>query len=457
MDLRATQRILRRVGKVFLVLVTTLAVPAAVGFVTVPRSADLVYPEPLSERPVLEGPQIRADRPTVAIVLATEGANAADVLPPYEVFATTGEFNVLLVAPTSAPVPLTGGLDVVPDATFTDLDARLGGPPEVIVVPQLHGDEQPVIAWLQRQAADDAPLILSVCVGAGVLADAGLLQDRPATSNWLGLIGLRRSHPEVDWQDGVRFVDDGDIVTSGAVLSGIDGSLRVVERLSGPDVAEQAARAVSWDGYRPGGPVDIATSSPRPADLVALLNAAYRTDRPTNGVLLTDGVGEVELASVFRPYTELSYLADLETVTHDGGPIRSRHGLRFVPRADFSDHAEWDRLLVPGAEAAVDLVADGVNGDTPVVYLHDGTGFAFDATARDIAATYDGASARWVVKSVQFPPPDLSQSAAAWPWRPTVVLLVLLLAGAGIGLGLIRLVGAVRVKHHPDQAGVAQT
>ena len=83
-----------------------------------------------------------------------------------------------------------------------------------------------------------------------MLAKAGLLDGRPATSHWLGLIGLRRNYPAVRWTDGVRYVDDGDVITTAGVLSGIDGALRVVERMVGPAAAGRAARAVHWPDWR---------------------------------------------------------------------------------------------------------------------------------------------------------------------------------------------------------------
>ncbi len=169
----------------------------------------------------------------------------------------------------------------------------------------------------------------------------------------MGLIGLRRHYPAVRWQDGVRYVDDGDVITAAGVLSGVDAALRVVERMVGSVAAWKATQAVDWPDYSPG----IAAPIPRlrlaPADTVGLLSAAYRWDRPNTGVLLTEGVGEIELASAFRPYTERSYLARPVAVTADGQPIRSRHGLTFVPRADLNDAApELDRLVIPGADAA---------------------------------------------------------------------------------------------------------
>jgi transcriptional regulator GlxA family with amidase domain len=365
------------------------------------------------------------------------------VLAPYEVLAATGAFNLYTVAPQRHPVPLTGNLDLVPDLSLGQLDQRLPTGPEVIVVPQLTEVAAgvppslgPVIAWLQRQRAQGDPLLVSVCVGAEVPAEAGLLDGRPATSHWLGLIGLRRNYPQVSWQDGVTYVDDGDVISTAGVLSGVDGALRVIERMVGPAAAAQAAQAVHWPAYHPGGPAAIRRSRPAPPDVVAVLSAGYRWDRPTMGVLLTGDVGEIELASAFRPYTELSYLARPVAVTADGRPIRSRHGLTFAPRADLATAApKLDRLLVPGAEAARNA-ADGLSlpeGLTPV-YLHDQPVFAFDAALRDIARTRDVATARWVAKSLQHPTTNPSLSGPAWPW--TLTLRPILIAAAAIAAAL---------------------
>jgi transcriptional regulator GlxA family with amidase domain len=359
------------------------------------------------------------------------------VLAPYEVLAHSGAFNLYTAAPQRRPVPLTGGLDLVPDLSFGQLADRLAGTPEVIVVPQLHQAGRPIIEWLRRQRAQGDPLLVSVCTGAEVLAKAGLLDGRPATSHWLGLIGLRRNYPGVRWQDGVRYVDDGDLITTAGVLSGIDGALRVVERTLGPAAARQAARAVEWPAYSPGGAAPIRRSRPAPADLVGLLSAGYRWDRPSMGVLLTNGVGEVELASAFRPYTELSYLARPVAVTADGQPIRSRHGLTFAPRSDLATAApRLDRLLVPGADAARREAADGRSLPERLapVYLHHQPGFAFDAALGDIARTQDVATARWVAKTLQYPTTNPQLAGPAWPW--TLTLRPILLAAAAITAAL---------------------
>ena len=98
----------------------TLALPVGAGTIGVRHAADDVYPPrpaSLGDPPPAAPARLTPDRPTVAIVLGEEGASAADTLAPYEVFATTGAFDVVTVAPSHDPVVLTGGLDVVPDLT----------------------------------------------------------------------------------------------------------------------------------------------------------------------------------------------------------------------------------------------------------------------------------------------------------------------------------------------------
>jgi hypothetical protein len=133
-------------------------------------------------------------------------------------------------------------------------------------------------------------------------------------------------------------------------------------------------------------------------------------------------------------------------VTTDGRPVRSRHGLVFVPRADLADTAPGlDRLVVPGADAARRAVADGLalpEGLAPA-YLHSRPGFAFDAALADIARTRDVATARWVAKTLQYPTTDPRLAGPAWPWALTLRPILLFAGGVAAVLG-IRFLGRRR-------------
>jgi hypothetical protein len=133
-------------------------------------------------------------------------------------------------------------------------------------------------------------------------------------------------------------------------------------------------------------------------------------------------------------------------VTADGRPVRSRHGLTFVPRADLATAAPGlDRLVVPGADAARHAAADGLALPQRLapVYLHHQPGFAFDAALGDIARTRDVATARWVAKSLQYPATNPPLSGPAWPWTLTLRPILLFAGGVAAVLG-VRLLGRRR-------------
>jgi transcriptional regulator GlxA family with amidase domain len=106
------------------------------------------------------------------------------------------------------------------------------------------------LAWVQQQRAT-VPLLASVCTGALVYAAAGLLARRPATTHWESLELLHELDPSIDVQDGARFVDDGDVITSAGVSAGIDMALHLVARLAGPDRARAVRRDVQYDPRPP--------------------------------------------------------------------------------------------------------------------------------------------------------------------------------------------------------------
>jgi transcriptional regulator GlxA family with amidase domain len=392
---------------------------------------------------------------TVAVVVGNAGANVADALVTYEVFATTGAFNTYIVAPERRPVTLLGGLELIPDLSFAQLGQRLGGSaPDVTVVPAMP-DSDPsnyaaVTPWLRNTAANG--LLLSVCAGADVVADAGLLDGRHATSHWYWIPELRKHYPAVDWRRGVRYVDDGNLISTGGLLSSVDGSLRAIERLLGTDAATAAAKAIGWRYYSPGKAAALAPQKLTAGDaLLHTLNVGYRWDAPTLGVVLTDGVGEIELAAAFDSYAEQSLSVRTLAVGTDGTAVRSRHGLTFLPRTGLADAGtKVDRLVVPGAAAAArsapDVAAAARRADVPVTYLNARPGFAFDGALRDVAATMDVPTARWAGKILEYPTAALGLSGSGWPWTLILRPLFLGLAGVAAGLGAVWLVRRVRTR-----------
>lgn len=181
-----------------------------------------------------------------------ENAEVLDFSGPFEVFSTAnrlasaGEpFNVFLVAENSTPIAARGGFSVNPQYDF-------GNHPDIdvlIVVGGVHTgelDKPEVIQWVAATSGK-ADMVASVCTGAFILAKAGLLSGLKVTTHWEDIPDLRRSHPDLTVVDSVRWVDEGEFVTSGGISAGIDMSLHLVARLAGSELANRTARQMEFD------------------------------------------------------------------------------------------------------------------------------------------------------------------------------------------------------------------
>jgi transcriptional regulator GlxA family with amidase domain len=198
---------------------------------------------------------------TIGIYLFDE-VEVLDFAGPFEVFSTAARvaarnangapppFAVTLIAETPRTVRARGGLPVVCNVGFADHPAL-----EVLLVPggEVTGELEraAVIDWIRRTAGQ-VGLTASVCTGAFLLAQAGLLRGRRATTHWEDLDDLRQRFPDVKVEDGSPFIDEGDLVTSAGISAGLDMSLHLVARLASLELAERTARQMDYAWRRSG-------------------------------------------------------------------------------------------------------------------------------------------------------------------------------------------------------------
>jgi putative intracellular protease/amidase len=284
----------------------------------------------------------------VAVVLGASGTVGSDALAPYEVFANSPQFSVYTVAATSAPQATQGGPTIVPTYTFADTASGRAPRPDLVVVPAVAAasgpDEAAMRAWVRYQAAAGLP-ILSVCNGAEVLAATGLLDGRTATAHWSRLGAYAKKYPHVHWVAGKRFVQDGPITSTAGVTSGIPGALRVMADLIGPDEATRVGRLVGYPQWSLTQSPDIPTQAFARTDLPIGLNALIPWGRPTVGIALADGVGEIDVASSFEVY-DVSYAARPIPLSATGS-VTTKHGL-VLGTTTLTDGPTPTVLAVPG-------------------------------------------------------------------------------------------------------------
>ena len=187
--------------------------------------------------------QTTSARPRVAILLF-DGAEIIDFSGPYEVFGAAG-YDVYTVARTKEPITTAMGMTVVPKYAFSDVPR-----PDILLVPggritQPRGDTQ-TLEWI-RQVTAVAKHTISVCNGAIILADAGLLDGLSATTTDGWIPRMRKAYPRIHVVDDQRFVDNGKIITTAGLSAGIDGALHLVEISSGKSEAQQVALGLEYN------------------------------------------------------------------------------------------------------------------------------------------------------------------------------------------------------------------
>ena len=188
----------------------------------------------------------------IAIVLY-EGVEELDFVGPWEVLAAwvggapEDGYEVVTVADSTEPITCSHGLRVLADTTWDAV-----GEVAVVVVPgggvtEMEKDD--VFVGRLRDLARGGALMTSVCNGAHLLANAGVLDGKPATTHWGSVERLRAKG--IDVREDERFVDAGDVVTSQGVSAGIDMALHLVARLASPDRAREVKRYMQYDPAPP--------------------------------------------------------------------------------------------------------------------------------------------------------------------------------------------------------------
>ncbi|MCX5211999.1 DJ-1/PfpI family protein [Kitasatospora sp. NBC_00240] len=199
------------------------------------------------------------------LIVLFEGVQSLDVTGPLEVFAGAGAaagpgsgYRVRTAGPAGLPVRTSSGLCLLPDLDLDlDLDLAPGPdePPHTLLVPGGHGTADPDPALVRRIAelAAGAERVVSVCTGAFLLAEAGLLAGRRATTHWAYCDALARRYPDTRVDPEPIYVRDGRIASSAGVTAGIDLALALVEEDHGRDAALLVARHLVMFLRRPGG------------------------------------------------------------------------------------------------------------------------------------------------------------------------------------------------------------
>ncbi|CAO3607228.1 unnamed protein product [Cunninghamella blakesleeana] len=186
-------------------------------------------------------------------ILLFNNVEVLDFAGPFEVFSVTEydngvkPFNVKTISETGELVTATNGLKVQPDHSIND-DVKY----DILIIPgglgareiQIHNTK--VIDWIKNQY-DQVEILASVCTGSFLLAKAGLLDGKRATSHWKATKLLQDEFPKIDVQENIKFIDQGKILTAAGISAGINLSFHIIKRLIDEKTAENTARIMEYD------------------------------------------------------------------------------------------------------------------------------------------------------------------------------------------------------------------
>jgi putative intracellular protease/amidase len=328
-------------------------------------------------RLILPPPKAGRARPLVVVLADNGGTETTDFVIPFGVLKESGAADVLSVSTGPGVVTLMPALRVRADETIAEFDAATPAGADIVVVPAMMNDADPrVIAWVKAQYVKGATLV-SICEGARILARAGLLEGKSATTHWSALNDLAAAYPATRWIRDRRYVQDGRIISTTGVTASIPASLALVEAIAGQAVASATAArlgAKDWSDHHVSADFSLAN-----ADLAeGVWNYLAFWRHETVQAPVWEGIDEIRLALETDTWTR-TYRSQVVSTNRNTAEIRSLRGLRLEPDAR------------PSAEGYVLPVYPG------------GPVMALDGAVNDINHRFGPSTARLVTLGLEYP------------------------------------------------------
>ena len=272
-------------------------------------------------------------RPVIAIVGENSGTEVTDFLIPYGVLKQSNAADVLAISTQASPLTLRPALTIQPDATVTVFDQRYPDGADYVIVPAVNKIAAPtLIAWITAQAAKGATIV-SICDGALVVANTGLMDGHKATAHWATRNYRRKHYPKVVWQKNVRYVVDGKIVSSAGISASMPTALALVEAIAGHEAAAIEAKALGVTDWSTQHNSEV--FEPRlgvnlfPLIAVNFTNGWFHKPEAV-GISVDQETDEIALAFTADAWSRTG-MSRAYIISANQAPIRTKHGLTVLP------------------------------------------------------------------------------------------------------------------------------
>lgn len=274
-------------------------------------------------------------RPLVAVVGINNATETTDYLVPTGILRRADIADVMMLATGPGPVKLYPALTVEADATIAEFDARNPTGADYVIVPAMSRDDDPaVLAWIREQARKGATII-GICAGAKVVAAAGLLDGRRATTHWYYLQEMLGKHPSITYVADRRMVTNRGVATTTGVTASMPMMLMLIESIAGRQKAEATARELGmavWGARH----ASNAFKLTRPFATTVLGNTLALWNREQVGIELRPGMDEASLALVADAWSR-TYRSRATPFANSSKTVETRNGVRIIPEKTTAD------------------------------------------------------------------------------------------------------------------------
>lgn len=299
---------------------------------------------------------LKRARPVIAVIGLNEGTETTDYLMPTGILRRAGVADVLLVATAAGPVKLFPALTVDSDFSLEQFDARYPEGADYVIVPAMkRAGDAAVLTWLRAQAQSGA-IVIGVCAGAMVVANAGLLDGKRATTHWYYLDEMRKRHPRIEYVPDRRFVVDEGVLTTTGISASMPMALTLIEAIAGHDKAIAVAKDLgvdSWDASHRSEPFRLS----REFAIQAALNKAQFWSHEQMNIELTPYMDGVTLALMADSWSR-TYRSHVVTWAEMPDAVETGDGIRIHP-----DRAIRGEMPPPWVNA--------IDPDTPARVLNE--------------------------------------------------------------------------------------
>lgn len=333
-----------------------------------------------------QSPAFDASQKNVFIVANTKLTELFDMIAPYYLFSTTGKANVYIVAEKKSPIQIKNNLYVLPQISFKEVDS-LKLHADVIVIPFLgviDTNQNPVIVnWIKNQYTETTK-VLSICDGAATAAATGLYDGKPLTCHASDYKILTPNFPKPLWIQQVSVTQSGNLYSTAGVSNAVEGSLMVINDLFGRETMQDVMANIH---YRyPEIKLEHQSIAIGAKDKLTILKKILFRKNRNVGVLLQDGVNELQLASILDTYGR-TFPARFEAHVYSGTTVKTKYGLTMVSTQQSKINA-LSELHVINQEALSNEALSAFGKTNIVGYANPQTGYPIDICVKRIASQY---------------------------------------------------------------------